>query len=94
MKETFEQFLDHSVDCGTIYLEASRCEDTEELVNLIDCCDDDYFHWLDGEGEENPPEYYYTEKLFNFIRHLWDAAYDHGRHDALAENGFTLAEID
>ena len=34
-----------------------------------------------------------TQALYDFIRDIWDAAYSHGRQDALAEVGATLAEI-
>ena len=31
--------------------------------------------------------------LFNFIRDIWDIAYSHGVHDALAGEGLSLADI-
>lgn len=32
--------------------------------------------------------------LFDLVREVWDAAYSHGYHDANAENGLTLAEME
>lgn len=32
--------------------------------------------------------------LFDLVREVWDAAYSHGYHDANAENGLTLKEME
>lgn len=32
--------------------------------------------------------------LFDLVREVWDAAYSHGYHDANAENGLTLEEME
>lgn len=32
--------------------------------------------------------------LFGLVREVWDAAYSHGYHDANAENGLTLEEME
>lgn len=32
--------------------------------------------------------------LYDLVRDVWEIAYSYGRHDALAEEGLTLAEIE
>lgn len=35
-----------------------------------------------------------TQALYDLVRDVWDIAYSHGRHDALAEEGLTLADME
>lgn len=86
MKDLFKKYLDNSADCDTIKIELIGCDDFEktfEGARLADC------YW------QKPREgYKYKQALFNLIRIVWDKAYSHGYHDAQAECGLTLAEIE
>lgn len=35
-----------------------------------------------------------TQAVYDFIRDIWDVAYSHGMHDALADEGVTLEEME
>lgn len=35
-----------------------------------------------------------TQAVYDLVRDVWDAAYSHGVHDALADEGITLEEME
>lgn len=78
MQEYFKNYFDNSPDSDTIMLELSVCDDFISFLSFIAAC--------------QVPSL--TQELFNIIRYVWDAAYSHGEHDALAEVGATLKEME
>lgn len=81
MKERFKKYLDNANDYDTIIL-ALQDSDFEYCYDQMH--DADY-----RTGDD-----WHVRTLFNFIRQVWDAAYNHGYHDAQADEGLTLAEMD
>lgn len=95
-KEEFEKYLGNSQDCETLYLalgdkyEFEQCYETMHDMDLQDA------DVLVKHGTLSYPFTVETSRqmLFDFIREVWDAAYNHGYHDGAAESGVTLAEME
>lgn len=95
MKDIMKKYLDNSPDCDTIILELQGSYD---LAHMIECADlDDYMNkeYEIKRGMYDPNDEYNdlsVRSLFDLVREIWDAAYNHGYQDAQVDCGLTLTE--
>lgn len=89
-----KKYLDNSADSDTIVLAMSESYNFEEMANLAIEADYNDMRILQQQGLTVTRVETSRQILADLIREVWDAAYNHGYHDAQADEGLTLAEMD
>lgn len=89
-----KKYLDNSIDSDTIILALSDSYNFEEIANLVTEVDYSDTRILQQQGLSIAKVETSRQTLADLIHEIWDIAYNHGEHDALADSGFTLQEMD
>lgn len=88
-----KKYLDNSADSDTIVLSVSQSYNFEEMANLAIEADYNDMRILQQQGLTVTRVETSRQILADLIREVWDTAYNHGYHDAQADEGLTLAEM-
>lgn len=90
----FAKFLDNAPDALTLEIEISPLASFQTLYEMMQESDSNDTRILERLGVDDLLVQESQQTLFDLIRHIWDIAYSHGEHDALAEVGATLKEME
>lgn len=96
MEDIFKKYLDNSQDYDTIKLELENSYNFEQCFEVMDMVDHQDADTLARNHALSYPFIVETNRqmLFDLIREVWDIAYSHGYHDAQADEGINLTEIE
>lgn len=94
MEDIFKKYLDNSQDCNTIKLELENSYPLEDLWDLAKQADYSDLRILQQQGLRIENVETNRKLLFDLIREVWDIAYSHGYHDAQADEGMGLSEME
>lgn len=90
----FAKFLDNAPDALTLEIEISPLTSFQALYEMMQVSDYNDTYILEQFGMDDLEVQESQQTLFDLIRHVWDIAYSYGEHDALAEVGATLKEME
>lgn len=97
----FRKYLDNSADYATLEVEIAPLQSFQDLFEMMQEADAKDTACI--QELMSPSEYTATfpdglnvsrAELFELIRNVWDIAYSYGVHDAQAEAGLTLEEME
>lgn len=96
IEDKFDYYLDNSADCDTIKYEVRFIYEFGELLDLVELVDSQEETILKVKGIIAKDAQVHSNRamLFDFIRELWDIAYNHGFHDGQVDLGLTLADME